>query len=76
MKKNLIVIGVVLLFLVGFGLTWFMRDTEKSLTASIKSIRSDRERMYDDCLQTCMDRRAPYDMRVVEKQNKLRLLKK
>lgn len=76
MKKNLIIGGAVIFLLVGFGVTWFFRDTEKSLTDSIRNIRSDRERMYDDCLQSCMDRRTPYDMRVVEKQNKLKLLRK
>lgn len=76
MKKNLIIIGAVIFLLVGFSITWALRDTEKSLNASIKKIRADRETMYDSCLQSCMDKRTPYDNRVVEKQNKLKLLKK
>lgn len=76
MKKNLIIGWVILLCSLVSILVYALMDTEKSLLADIKSIREDREDMYDDCLQSCMDKRTPYDNRVVEKQKKLQEIKK
>lgn len=76
MKKNLIIGWVILLISLVSILVYALMDTEKSLLADIKKIRADREKMYDSCLQSCMDSRGSYDVRVLEKQNKLKLLKK
>lgn len=76
MKKNLIIIGIVLFVSFVLILWYAMRETKQSILSDIKSIRDDREKMYDSCLQSCMDKRAPYDNRVVERQLKLQKIGK
>lgn len=76
MKKNLIIIGIVLFVSFVLILGYAMRETKQSILSDIKSIRDDREKMYDSCLQSCMDKRVPYDNRVVERQLKLQKIGK